>query len=234
MSSDLVALAIAGHGGSGFIAAKRPVRARLRLRGNILATRLRSPLLRPYEILVDTGRIHARIEPFHRPGRAGIFAGDTVSIVEGGATVASRTGARAHARENRRWDELDLLYFVGYALWNYIMTPWYFEWPGFVTREVEPWSGLRRLEVTYPEGFPTHSAVQTFYFDDAGRLHRLDYVAEVFGRWARGAHLCEDHRELGGLIVPTHRHVRLYDRALRPMRRLPAAMEGWVDSIEIG
>jgi hypothetical protein len=131
------------------------------------------------------------------------------------------------------WDDLDHAYFLGYALWNYMLTPVYFRWPGFATRELEPWKGLARLEVTYPEGFPTHCRVQTFFFDRDARLVRLDYTADVFGPIARGAHLCEDHRELGGLVVPTHRHVCAVGKDLVPKRWLPRAMEGWLEEVAI-
>jgi len=230
--TDLVERAIAAHvGGDRFVGARR-LRVRLRVGGNILMTKLRSPRKRRYELEVDLGRPHARLAPFHRPGRAGVFDGDRVAIEEDGGVVSARDGAREHARRHRVWDELDLLYFLGYALWNYMLTPVYFRWPGFVTRELEPWRGLRRLEVTYPEAFPTHCRVQTFYFDDAARLTRLDYTAEVFGR-VRGAHLCEDHRELGGIVVPTHRHVCAVGRDLAPVRWFPRAMEGWVYEVAI-
>jgi hypothetical protein len=36
---------------------------------------------------------------------------------------------------------------------------------------------------------------------------RNDYTAEVFGRWARSKHLCEEHRTFDGLVLPTRRHV---------------------------
>ena len=39
-------------------------------------------------------------------------------------------------------------------------------------------------------------------------LRRLDYVAEVIGGWAHGAHQCADHAEAGGLTFPTRRWVR--------------------------
>jgi hypothetical protein len=130
-----------------------------------------------------------------------------------------------------RWDELDLVYFLGYALWNYLVTPYCFTWPGFVSRELEPWNGLRRLEVTYPEGFPTHAGTQVFYFDARAYLVRLDYVAEVFGAWARGIHLLEDHHDFGELVFPRHRVVRAAAAGGHPRSWLPAAMEGWIDAI---
>jgi hypothetical protein len=34
------------------------------------------------------------------------------------------------------WDKLQELYFVSYALWNYLATPFVFTEPGFETREI--------------------------------------------------------------------------------------------------
>jgi hypothetical protein len=64
-----------------------------------------------------------------------------------------------------------------------------------------------RLQATFPEDIPTHSRRQTFYFDDQRLLLRLDYTAEVVGRWAHAAHLCEDYRMFDKLKVPTQRRV---------------------------
>jgi hypothetical protein len=231
---SLVDDAIAAHGGAEVFARGRPIHLDVCLRGNILASRLRSPLVRRYRLEVDTRAPRARLAPFHRPGRMGVFDGDRVAIEDDGRVACSRVDARAHACAHVRWDALDLLYFVGYALWNYVLTPYYFAWPGMTTREIEPWRGLRRLEVVYPPGFPTHAPTQIFYFDAAARQVRLDYTAEVFGRWAHGAHLLLDHRVLGGLLVATHRRVHLIGPGGRPLTALPAAMEGWVDAVEIG
>jgi hypothetical protein len=107
------------------------------------------------------------------------------------------------------WDDLQLTYFVGYALWNYLATPFCFSWPGFETREVkehqergETW---RVLEVTYPDTFATHTKVQKFYYNDAFMLQRLDYVTDVAGGVV--AHYCFDHTNIGGLVFPMTRRV---------------------------
>ena len=39
-------------------------------------------------------------------------------------------------------------------------------------------------------------------------MRRHDYVAEVVGGWARAAHVCAGHVEVGGLVFPTRRWVR--------------------------
>ena len=109
------------------------------------------------------------------------------------------------------WDHLDVLYFAGYALWNYLCAPFLFVEPGFVAEEIEPWDEeteqWRRLRVTFPPTVPTHCQEQVFYFDARSLLCRLDYTVEVVGSWVRAAHYCFDHRAFAGLMVPTRRRV---------------------------
>jgi hypothetical protein len=90
--------------------------------------------------------------------------------------------------------------------------PFIFLRGGFEFEELPPLSTLTgpwsRIRATFPADVPTHSRIQDFYFDTEHRLRRLDYTAEVVGRWARAAHVCEDYREFDGLLVPTRRTVK--------------------------
>jgi hypothetical protein len=60
-----------------------------------------------------------------------------------------------------RWDDFHMTYFVEYAMWNYLATPFCFTWPGFQTREVkehqEREQTWRVLEVTFPDYFTAHT-----------------------------------------------------------------------------
>lgn len=110
-----------------------------------------------------------------------------------------------------RRDELDFLYFGGYATWNCLVAPFIFLRPGFKYALLPPLDDPRgkvsRLAATFPPDIPTHSRRQVFYFDEQGLLTRLDYTTEVAGGWARAAHLCENYRDFGGLKAPTRRRV---------------------------
>lgn len=146
--------------------------------------------------------------------RWGLFQADRV-------TVTARDGFQYH-RDNPRaaclelapeasWDVLHLLYFTGYALWNYLCAPFLLAGPGFAAEEIAPWTEdgqiWRRLLVYLPADVPTHSTEQVFYFDDAGLLRRLDYVPEILGGSGHAAHYCLDRRDFSGLIVPVRRRV---------------------------
>ncbi|KAJ9604609.1 hypothetical protein H2200_010723 [Cladophialophora chaetospira] len=103
------------------------------------------------------------------------------------------------------WDDLDLLYFRGYAMWNYLMTPFYFTWPGIRTKEVEEHTEngqtWRVLEVTYPDDFATHCRVQRFYYDERYQLRRLDYASEVI-QGSPVAHYVYDEKKVDGIMFP--------------------------------
>ena len=175
--------------------------------------------MRDVEGVVTVAEPRTVYTPFAGAGRRGLFESGRVRIedVASGDVVAERADPRAAFRGRaglRRalwWDDLDLLHFAGYALWNYTSIPFLLTRPGFELAEGEPWEEVgerwRRLDVRFPPEIPTHSPEQSFYFDEAGTLRRHDYTAEPFGGWAKAAHYCHDHRELGGLVVPTRRRV---------------------------
>jgi hypothetical protein len=232
---------IEAHGGQKLWDQVCGLKIQLRVGGNILATRFQAPRARSMRVEIDAARIFARLSPFPRAGLRGVFEGDSVRLeTEEGVVVKERKITRdVDGRVERRlvWDDLDLLYFLGYALWNYSMTPFYFLWPGFECAVGDLWrekdgSCWQTLHVTYPPAFPTHSRRQTFYFDERRLLRRLDYTAYVFGEWTRGAHYCSVHRAFDGLVFPTHRVVYPRLPSGRPLR-LFSVMEGWVEDVEV-
>jgi hypothetical protein len=168
------------------------------------------------------------------PGACGVFDQGAVSIeTDRGAQIAHRLDPRSQLHLPRHllwWDKLDLLYFIGSALWNYLSAPFMFASPGFELRQLEPWTEggevWSRLAVTFPAELHTHSRHQVFYFDAGGLLRRLDYTAEEFGKRAAAAHYCSDHREFGGLTFPTRRRVFLRRPDGRP-RGYPLLI--WID-----
>ncbi len=212
--SDLLDRAVTAHGGLERWEGIREVALRVSAGGLAFASRFKGRALRGREASVGTGEPRTVLSPYPSAGRRGVFEAGEVRIEADGRIVARRENPRAAFRSLRRrvwWDHLDLLYFAGYALWNYVTAPFLLLRPGFEVREIGPWreagEELDRLEVGFPESVPTHSRQQVFYFDRRGLLRRLDYTAEVFGSWAKGAHYCREHREFSGLVVPTRRRV---------------------------
>ena len=153
---------------------------------------------------------------FPKAGQIAELVGtNEVRITDASGTVLSRRQNPRDAFRSFRhlfsWDDLDFTYFAGYATWNYLVTPFLLDYPGFVIKEAAPGPGalssLHRLEVTFPDTIPTHSKEQVFYFDEKYLLRRLDYTAEVVGSWAHAAHLCDVYKTFDGIKAPTKRIV---------------------------
>ena len=71
--------------------------------------------------------------------------------------------------------------------------------PGVETEETQPWQengeAWRRLKVTFSASIATHSAEQTFYFDQHGLLKRHDYDVDISGGTS-AAHYVSELKEL--------------------------------------
>jgi hypothetical protein len=119
-------------------------------------------------------------------------------------TKASPQELRERLRASA-WDELQLAYYFGYSIWNYIAVPFVLAEPDVMTKEPEPGSvqfdNWRRLEVRFPPRVVTHSTEQTFYFDRDGLLRRIDYTSELED--TRVAQLFSGHQRFSGVLIPT-------------------------------
>jgi hypothetical protein len=145
-------------------------------------------------------------------GRRGVFSNGQVQLLEGETLLEARADVRASfagARRRRRWSPLDALYFFGYALAHYHSLPFSLAAarPLGVRRARSVGRALVGVAVELPAELHTHSRRQSFFFDEEGLLRRHDYVADIVGWWARGAHRWEDLVEVGGLTVARRRHV---------------------------
>ena len=188
--------ALAAHGGADALDDVDELVVELRVGGLAFVSR-GLPATSALRATLDPHRPRVAFTDFLRVGRPATFTPDRVTV--GGD---AREDPRARLGTRRvRWDHLDMAYFCGYAVWNYMTTPWLLR-----RAETHELPG-RRLRATFPPDIPTHSRRQTFHFDHDGLLTRLDYTAEVFGRWAHGAHPCTDHRRFGRIVAPTTRRV---------------------------
>lgn len=146
-------------------------------------------------------------------GQRGVFQGGAVQVLGAdGAVVASMPDHRRSfrgLRKWRRWSPADALYFFGYAITHYHGLP-------FTLVEARPirirrvrcdGRALTGVDVELPATLHTHCRRQSFYFDDEGLLRRHDYVADIVGWMARGAHLWRDFTSAHGIPIPRERHV---------------------------
>ena len=88
-----------------------------------------------------------------------------------------RSAFAGHTAETK-WDNLHLAYFSGYAMWNYLTTPFLFAMEGFEVEELprcrDGGQERRRLKVVFPRSIATHCREQVFYVDDQHLIARLD------------------------------------------------------------
>jgi hypothetical protein len=109
-------------------------------------------------------------------------------------------------------DDLHLVFFCGFSIWNYLTMPFLLARPDVSVEELSPWKEndqtWRRLRALFPPDIVTSSPEQIFYFDEYSLQRRADHdllgtpVADY--SWA--------HRAFSGVIVPTLRR----SLALRP------------------
>ena len=212
-TTQLLEAVIDAHGGRERWRQVDTIEAKLSSGGLAFTLHLQPWALRRLRIAV---RPHAReviLGDYVRPGWRGIWTPDEVRVVDaGGDTVAQRSQPRRFfARPDRqvRWDKLGMLYFAGYALWNYLGFPFILEQPGVSLSHSGRASGggSQRLDAHFEPGVPTHSAMQSFHLDDNGLLLRHDYTADVIGRWAKAANACLASETVDGLRFYTRRRV---------------------------
>ncbi|MDO9374268.1 MAG: hypothetical protein Q7T76_07615 [Ferruginibacter sp.] len=159
--------------------------------------------------LLEQKTSHIPGEAWHTaytPNRVAIEAGNG-SVVE--ELYNPRQSFKDHTLETT-WSNLQLAYFTGYAMWNYLNTPFLFARPGFEIREEEPWEEgnetWRRLRIKWPNDIHTHSEEQVLYIDKQGLIRRQDYKVEISGN-VPAAHYLSAYKEISGIKIATKREV---------------------------
>ncbi|MFF3753936.1 hypothetical protein ACFYYH_26300 [Streptomyces sp. NPDC002018] len=212
--TKLLDFVLEAHGGLRRWSDATTIYATVDMGGPMWASRGQEGTLSKVGVAVDVHRQHLVFTDFTAPGLRGVFTPDRVAVEDRDGNVLRERHAprEAYAGHDRTtpWDQLHVLYFGGYGLWNYLTTPHLLTLPGVRTRELDPWQEAgeqwRRLHVTFPPHIATHSTEQTFYYDGSGLLRRQDYAAFVVGGRA-AVHRAEAHRSVAGLVFPTHRYV---------------------------
>ena len=168
--------------------------------------------LRDVHVTVKTKTQWSSYRPFLAAGQRSLHEFDRTRIETlEGEIIKERQDPRSvfHDHTPRTpWDDLNLAYFCGYAMWNYLTTPFVFSWPGVQCEELEPRTEngetQRRLRVIFPDTLATHSNEQTFYINREGLVSRLDYNAAVTGN-VPTAHFIDEYMTSGGIKFATKR-----------------------------
>jgi len=203
---QIVNEAIEAHGGREYWSSLEAIDAEISA-GGFLFTAKQRPVLQRVKMRAAAHEPKFSFFDFPKAGQTSELIGNAeVRIIDSeGKIIAARKNPREAFHGIRRlfkWDDLDFIYFAGYATWNYLTAPFLLGRKGVVVESLEPLRGelasLTRLQVTFPEDIPTHSRRQIFYFDEERLLRRLDYTAEVVGGWAHAAHWCGEYRPSTG------------------------------------
>jgi hypothetical protein len=218
--SDLIDFVLDAHGGAARWDRASRVSATVRVHGAFWAFKGQPDLLSVESVEANVHQQRIRMTPFGE-GRSVEFdsTSDQVTITDKSGRVIDelvhpRASMAGYTRDTK-WTATQTGYFIAYATWTYLLEPFLFILPGIQTREIEPWHEVgetwRRLEVTFPNNIASHSTVQIYYFDaDTGLQRRVDYSPAVNGN-PLVAQYTSEHRDFGGLLVPTRRRVLLHD-----------------------
>jgi hypothetical protein len=215
--SNLLEKVLHAHGGLDNWQHVKNVDFRLTFCGEALAVKQQPQGLRDVLVKIDARHPRVMITPFPVPGSRGVFENGQVRIeTEAGVEISSLAEARKTFEgytPTSPWNELQFLYFVSYALRNYMTMPFLLASDGVRCEEIdaheEHGERWRVLKVTFPGSVEVHCAEQKFYFNETGYLVRNDYSPEVSRGMA--AHYTFDHKTFDGFIVPTHRRVVFRD-----------------------
>jgi hypothetical protein len=232
VAQELLAKVLEAHGGRSNWDGVDTIMFAARCGGWALTARWQPNAFRNYRAWVSTWPPKVRFDPFK--GEHGWYTPERVWIATAdGETIASRSAPRARfpgGRQALAWDALDVLYFGGYAIWNYLCLPYVLAHPDVRLTRGADWHEAgetwQRLIVQFPDRLPTHCREQIFYVDHRGRIRRHDYTAEVIGGYARAAHYGHRHRWFDGHLFPTRRRVFPRRRNNRP---LPFPTLVWID-----
>jgi len=214
--SELRDLVIDAHGGIARWNKVKTVDGDMSITGGLWARKGWPDALKDVHVTAAAGKQWISYQPFISEGMRSLCTPDhTIIETLDGNPVKDRRNPRAafdgHTVETP-WDDLNLAYFSGYAMWNYLNTPFIFALPGFQTEEIEPWDEngkeRRRLKVAFPDHIATHCPEQIFHVNGEGLICRVDYSALVAGG-APTAHYLDDHKDFSGIKMATRR------RALR-------------------
>jgi hypothetical protein len=237
--SDLLEKVLNAHGGLENWRRVNSIDFQLTLRGAALELKKQPHGLRNALVKVDAKRPRTAIAPFPAPGSRGIFEDGKVRIETDAGVATSRLDEPRKSFEGydrqSPWNDLQFLYFISYALRNYLTMPFLLASEGVRCEEIAPHEEhgqhWRVLKVTFPHTIEVHCTEQRFNFNDAGYLVRNDYTPDVSKSPA--SHYTFDHKNFDGFVFPTHRRVVSRDENDQTLLRGPSIFRLDIDSVTL-
>jgi hypothetical protein len=215
--SDLLCLALEAHGGLERWRRVKAVSVAASVTGETWKVKGKPDYLKDVVFGVETIRERVTVD-FVGQDKRSVFEPDRVEIQRRNGTIVS-TRDNPEASFQRQgplapWDDLDIAYFSGEALYAYVNTPFLYTYAGFSSEEIAPilvdGETWRRLRVTFPDTVKSHTKIQTSCFGPDGLLRRHDYIVDILGG-APGLNYASDYRDVDGIMFPTRRRVYPYE-----------------------
>lgn len=215
--NDLLETAIKAHGGLARWKEIKSIHVAASITGAIWFVKSQDDYLKDVVMTVDTTRERLTTD---FPGQDKRFIFEPTRIVREAAD-----GTFVEARDNPEesfvgqmretpWDDFNVMYFQGEALWTYLNTPFLYAGDGFATDEIAPiqvdGETWRRLKVTFPDNIKSHTREQISCFGPDGLLRRHDYTVDILGG-ATGLNYASEYRDVDGIIIPTKRRIYAYE-----------------------
>ena len=215
--NDLLAIAVKAHGGLDRWSKVKAIRIAASITGAIWFVKGKGDFLKEVVLTAETENERVVVD-LPRWQKRAIFEPDRISIqTMTGSPIESRDNPEKSFDRQQRdtpWDDFDVVYFVGEALWTYLNTPFLYAREGFASEEISPiqveGETWRRLKVTFPDNVKSHTREQISCFGPDGLLRRHDYTVDILGG-ATGLNYASDYRDVDGILVPTKRRVYAYE-----------------------
>jgi hypothetical protein len=215
--SELLDWAVKAHGGLERWNKVNAIKVAASITGAIWFVKGKGDVLKNVVLTAQTRNERVTVD-FPGQDKRAVFEPNRIVIekVDGTLIKARDNPEKSFEGQQREtpWDDIQVAYFVGEALWTYLNTPFLYTHDGFLTKEIssiqvegETW---RRLKVTFPDNVTSHSKEQISCFGPDGLLRRHDYTVDILGG-ATGLNYASDYRNVDGIIVPTKRRVYAYE-----------------------
>jgi hypothetical protein len=212
-----LALAVKAHGGLDRWKKVNSVRVAAAITGAIWFVKGKGDALKDVVMTIDTKK-ERLVMDFVGQDKRSIFEPSRIVMEKMDGTLIDGRDDPEKSFEGHQtstpWDDIQVAYFSGEALWTYLNSPFLYTQEGFVTEELssiqaqgETW---RRLKVTFPDTVKSHTRDQISCFGPDGLLRRHDYTVDILGG-ATGLNYASDYRDVHGIIVPTKRRIYAYE-----------------------
>jgi hypothetical protein len=215
--NELLALTVKAHGGLDRWDKVKAIKIAASITGAIWYVKGKVDLLKNVTLTAETRKERVVLELLEQKKRAFFEPNRVVIETMTGALVEARDNPEESFKGQLRdtpWDDIDVTYFAGEALWTYLNTPFLYTREGFATEEISPiridGETWRRLKVTFPDSVKSHTREQISCFGPDGLLRRHDYTVDILGG-ATGLNYASNYRDVDGIIVPTKRRVYAYE-----------------------